>query len=214
MDIINQILAQPQISDSLVEYTFVDFSDLETIPLGSHVKFIDRNENVKSGGFLIKFSEKPDRTKTYIILKSNLMYKIYPYYYWIFYKKPTHESKIVKTIKNYRLGHLLESTKPTPSTTPNMSQTQDQDQNKVQSQRSESDPNSTIMNIVIKSKPEAKPKGKKAKPEPQVEPDPDPQVSPEAGAEPQDKPKPKSKTKSKPSSKRDVFKALLESLNK
>ena len=107
MSIINQILTQPQISESLVDYTYVEFNQLSSIPLGSHVKFIDRNENVKSGGFLIKYSEKIDRTKTYIILKSNLMYKIYPYYYWIFYKKPIHESKVVKTIKNFRLEHYL-----------------------------------------------------------------------------------------------------------
>jgi len=160
MSIINQILNQPEISDSLSDYTYVDFNELGTIPLGSHVKFIDRNENVKYGGFLIKFSEKPDRTKTYIILKSNLMYKLYPYYYWIFYKKPTHESKVIKTIKNSGLGYLLDST-ITQSTHP--------------------DPNSTVMNIVIKEKTK-------------------PKTIPEA------KPKPKSK------SKRDVFKALLESL--
>jgi hypothetical protein len=106
--IITELLSQTQVSDSLESYTYVEYGKLDSIPLGSHVKFIDRNENIKSGGFLIKTSIKPDRTKTYIILKSNLMYKLYPYYYWIFFKPITHESKVVKTIKNYKLKLLEE----------------------------------------------------------------------------------------------------------
>jgi len=178
MNIIDQILSQTEISDSLENYKYVEFDELNTIPLGSHVKFIDRNENVKSGGFLIKFSEKPDRTKTYIILKTNLMYKLYPYYYWIFYKKPTHEPSLIKTIKKSNIGYLLEpTTQPAPSE------------------------DSTVMNIVIKSKtkPKAEPETK-----PKVKPKTEPDTNPEA-----DK-KVKSKVKS---TKRDVFKALLESLD-
>jgi hypothetical protein len=162
MDTIDQILAQPEISDSLENYTYVEFNQLSNIPLGSHIKFIDRNENVKSGGFLINFLENPNRTKTYIILKSNLIYKLYPYYYWIFYKKPTHEPSFIKIIKKSNIGHLLETTtQPTQPTQPTQS----------------------IMNIVIK--PKSKPKSK---------------------------PKPKPKPKPNPT-KRDIFKALLESLD-
>jgi hypothetical protein len=129
--IISQLLSQTQVSDSLESYTYVPFGELEFIPLGSHVKFIDRNENIKSGGFLIKTSIKPDRTKTYIILKSNLMYKLYPYYYWIFFKPIIHESKVSKAIKTYGLK-LLEDELPKPSGT---------------------DTSTTTMSIVIKSKP-------------------------------------------------------------
>jgi hypothetical protein len=204
--IITQLLAQAGVSDSLESYTYVPLQDLESIPLGSHVKFIDRDENIKSGGFLIKTSIKPDRTKTYIILKSNLMYKLYPYYYWIFYKPITHESKVVKTVKSWSrklLDQELPKLDPTDTNT------------------------STTMNIIIKTK-QPKTKTKSNEPVDNTQPNepvdntqPNESVDNTQPNEPVDntqpnepKPKPKSKTKSKSSSKSSIFKALLESLDK
>jgi len=188
--IITQLLSQTQISDSLESYTYVPFGELEFIPLGSHVKFIDRNENIKSGGFLIKKSIKPDRTKTYIILKSNLMYKLYPYYYWIFFKTINHESKISKAIKTYGLK-MLEDELPKPNQT---------------------DTNTTTMSIVIKSKPSKSNKLNNSK---TLNKDQEEILVQEQ----QDdinkiETKPKNKAKTKSTSKSSIFRALLESLDK
>jgi hypothetical protein len=101
-NIIDNILKDKSISSQLENYTYVSTPNWEEIPLGSHIKFIDRNEKLKSGGFLIKCVKNNDRTKCYYILKSNIIYKLYMYYYWIFYKNITHESKISKKIKLYK----------------------------------------------------------------------------------------------------------------
>lgn len=100
-NIIETILKEKSINDKLENYMFVSTDNCNDISLGCHIKFIDRNENVKTGGFLIKYVKNKDRTKCYFILKSNLIYKLYVYYFWIFYKVINHESKISKQIKKY-----------------------------------------------------------------------------------------------------------------
>ena len=87
MEIINELLKKEPYKSSLEDYILVSIKELNTIPLGSHIKFIDRNENLKSGGFVIKYVNNKEYNKCYIILKSNIIYKLYGYYYWIFYKK-------------------------------------------------------------------------------------------------------------------------------
>jgi len=197
--IITQLLSDSQVSDSLESYTYVPFKELESIPLGSHVKFIDRNENIKSGGFLIKTSIKSDRTKTYIILKSNLMYKLYPYYYWIFFKPIIHESKIVKAVKTYGLK-LLEDELPKPVVT------------------NESESNTT-MSIVIKSKP-SKIKSKFIKSKSLNKDQDSDQNQVKDGEQNQVKDGDHNQVKDgkqiqvKSKSKSSIFKALLETLNK
>ena len=85
--IIEKLLTQDLYKTTLSDYTYIPFKEWDTIPLGSHIKFIDRNENIKSGGFLIKCVKNKDKNKNYYIIKSNIIYKLYCYYFWIFYKK-------------------------------------------------------------------------------------------------------------------------------
>ena len=190
--IIKDLLAQAQISESLEGYTYIPTSNLDTIPLGSHVKFIDRNENIKSGGFLIKISIKSDRTKSYIILKSNLMYKLYIYYYWIFYKPIIHESKVVKVIRNYGLDILKEE---------------------LPKKEIGLDTTSTTMNIIIK------PKQSKIKKNIDLDAHKDKEITVTPNSDvnlesTQNNDIKQSKSKSKTKSKTNIFKALLESLDK
>jgi hypothetical protein len=93
MNIIQNLLLEEPYKSGLSEYTYVSNCDIVSIPLGSHIKVIDRNENLKSIGFLIKPVHNKDFTKRYLIIKSNVMYKIYYSYYWVFYKKPNVKSK-------------------------------------------------------------------------------------------------------------------------
>ena len=199
--IIKDLLAQAKISESLEGYTYIPIEQIDTIPLGSHVKFIDRNENIKSGGFLIKISIKSDRTKSYIILKSNLMYKLYIYYYWLFYKPIKHESKIVKVIRNYGLDILKEE---------------------LPKKELELDSTSTTMNIIIKPRalgrmPERQdiPKQSKIKKNTDIHQDKNLESTQDNDIKQEELKQSKSKTKSKQSkSKTNIFKALLESLDK
>lgn len=73
----------------LEDYILVNYKEWDSIPLGSHIKFVDKNENLKSGGFLIKYVNNKKSEKCYYILKSNIIYKLYVYYYWIYYKPKT-----------------------------------------------------------------------------------------------------------------------------
>jgi hypothetical protein len=101
-DIIEHILQTKVDKNKLKNYIYIPSSEWYSVPLGSHIKFIDRNENIKSGGFLIKCVTNDDITKCYYILKSNVIYKLYIYYYWIFSKEIIHETKFSKIIKPYK----------------------------------------------------------------------------------------------------------------
>ena len=101
-DIIDNLLKQESINEKLKDYIYISINNFDQVPLGSHIKFIDRDENIKTGGFLIKFVKNKDRTRCYYILKSNIIYKLYIYYFWVFYKDIKHESKISKVIKSYK----------------------------------------------------------------------------------------------------------------
>ena len=65
-NIIDNILKEKSIATELENYTYVTTHNWDEIPLGSHIRFIDRNENVKSGGFLIKCVKNNDKTKTLV----------------------------------------------------------------------------------------------------------------------------------------------------
>ena len=116
-DIIDNLLKQESVNEKLKDYIYISINNFDQVPLGSHIKFIDRDENIKTGGFLIKFVKNKDRTKCYYILKSNIIYKLYIYYFWVFYKDITHESNISKAIKSLKNNidntELKESTNDT-----------------------------------------------------------------------------------------------------
>ena len=52
-NIIENLLKKEPFKTTLTNYKYVLFKDCNKIPLGSHIKFIDRNENIKSGGYYI-----------------------------------------------------------------------------------------------------------------------------------------------------------------
>lgn len=99
------------IQKGIKDYKYIPYDDIESIPLGSHIKFIDRNENIKSGGFLTKIFISNNYAKSYFLLKSNILYKLYFWYYWIFYKNPSHIPPIIKLAKEITLNSYNESKK-------------------------------------------------------------------------------------------------------
>jgi len=87
MSIIEKLLNEEPYLTELKDYQYINNKNLDKIPLGMHIKFIDNNGKIKSGGFLIKYVQNKDIRKSYYILKSNIIYKLYIYNYWILYKK-------------------------------------------------------------------------------------------------------------------------------
>lgn len=197
-DIIDNLLKQESVNEKLKDYIYISINNFDQVPLGSHIKFIDRDENIKTGGFLIKFVKNKDRTKCYYILKSNIIYKLYIYYFWVFYKDITHESNISKAIKslknNIDNSELKESTNDTFDKQLKVSESDSQKNS------------STTMNIIIKNnKKDNKDKKNKILSK-SVE-----EVVKEEDVKKDTEDK---KEKKRNNSKREAFLSLLNSLNK
>ena len=202
-DIIDNLLKQESVNEKLKDYIYISINNFDQVPLGSHIKFIDRDENIKTGGFLIKFVKNKDRTKCYYILKSNIIYKLYIYYFWVFYKDITHESNISKAIKslknNIDNSELKESTNDTFDKQLKVSESDSQKNS------------STTMNIIIKNnKKDNKDKKNKILSK-SVE-----EVVKEEVVKEEDvkKDTEDKKEKKRNNSKREAFLSLLNSLNK
>jgi len=92
--------------DKLKDYVYVTLDEIDTIPPGSYIRFINRENKLSGGGFLtfVVKGERDEQTK--IILRSIVGRKIQirPYFFPIFYKqskeKPKKENKKTKAFKN------------------------------------------------------------------------------------------------------------------
>jgi hypothetical protein len=204
-DIIDNLLKQESVNEKLKDYIYISINNFDQVPLGSHIKFIDRDENIKTGGFLIKFVKNKDRTKCYYILKSNIIYKLYIYYFWVFYKDITHESNISKAIKslknNIDNSELKESTNDTFDKQLKVSESDSQKNS------------STTMNIIIKNnKKDNKDKKNKILSKSVEEVVKEEDVKEENIVE--EDVKEDKKNKKRNNSKREAFLSLLNSLNK
>jgi hypothetical protein len=75
----------------LIDYTYVDQENIESIPLGSYIRYISRNSLNKKSGFL-KSIKDPTILELFLINKRKWF--IYTDKYYIFYKipKPNHSS--------------------------------------------------------------------------------------------------------------------------
>lgn len=198
-DIIDNLLKQESVNEKLKDYIYISINNFDEVPLGSHIKFIDRDENIKTGGFLIKFVKNKDRTKCYYILKSNIIYKLYIYYFWVFYKDITHESNISKAIKS--LKNNIDTNESLKESTNSLNESNSDFQKN----------SSTTMNIIIKNnKKDNKDKKNKILSK-SVEKDivEENIVEEDVKKDTEDK-----KEKKRNNSKREAFLSLLNSLNK
>jgi len=197
-DIIDNLLKQESVNEKLKDYIYISINNFDQVPLGSHIKFIDRDENIKTGGFLIKFVKNKDRTKCYYILKSNIIYKLYIYYFWVFYKDITHESNISKAIKS--LKNNIDNSESLKESTNSLNESNSDFQKN----------SSTTMNIIIKNnKKDNKDKKNKILSK-SVEKD----IVEENIVEDVKKDTEDKKNKKRNNSKREAFLSLLNSLNK
>jgi hypothetical protein len=189
------------------QYIYISINNFDQVPFGSHIKFIDRDENIKTGGFLIKFVKNKDRTKCYYILKSNIIYKLYIYYFWVFYKDITHESNISKTIKslkkNIDTNELKESTNDQLKLSDSNSQTKSSSTRYSVSEGHTKQAAEGTMNIIIKNNKKNKILLNQDKEDNQDNPD---------NQDKEDKDVKKEKKRN--NSKREAFLSLLNSLNK
>ena len=206
-NIIDNLLKQESVNEKLKDYIYISINNFDQVPLGSHIKFIDRDENIKTGGFLIKIVKNKDRTKCYFILKSNIIYKLYIYYFWVFYKDIIHESNISKTIKSLKKN--IENNESSNESLKEFNS--DSQKNSSTKQAAEG-----TMNIIIKNnKKDKKDKKNKILLDNQDNPDnPDNLDYQDNPDNPDKEDKDVKKEKKRNNSKREAFLSLLNSLNK
>lgn len=104
---IQEIIDKPYLQEKLRNYTFITHDIFNDIPLGCYIKYINLNEELKSGGFLIKKVNNKNITKRYLIIKSNIIYKLYMVSNWIFYsviKKKTKRDHFINLLNTLNIS--------------------------------------------------------------------------------------------------------------
>lgn len=97
-EIYNKIITpQYHINDDIIEqlhdYILITYDNFNDIPLGSHIKYINLNHQLKSAGFLIKKINNKKLSNKYLIIKSNIIFKLYLINNWIYYKQIKKKTK-------------------------------------------------------------------------------------------------------------------------
>lgn len=88
MEDIIELLSTEPYNVELADYTFVPHVLWKTIPLGSHIKYIDRNLCINTGGFLCKCVSMPQiERRIYVLKRGNNYINFKPFFKYIFYKK-------------------------------------------------------------------------------------------------------------------------------
>jgi len=73
--------------NELLNYILITKENILNVPLGSHIKTIDNFNNLRSAGFLVKKNVLNKAIfKNYLVVKSNIYYKLYIAHYEIYYK--------------------------------------------------------------------------------------------------------------------------------
>lgn len=75
--------------DELKDYEFVDGNNIEKLKCGGYIRYVNLNDELKWGGVLVKLinNKKIESTKLLLKNKSNKLWSIFFYRYYIFYKK-------------------------------------------------------------------------------------------------------------------------------
>ena len=75
--------------DELKEYEYVDGNNIDKLKCGGYIRCVNLNDELKWGGVLVKLidNKKIESTKLLLKNKSNKLWSIYFYRYYVFYKK-------------------------------------------------------------------------------------------------------------------------------
>lgn len=86
-DIIELLSIEPY-NVELADYTYMPHTLWNKIPLGSHIKYIDRDLCINNGGFLCKCIPNAQiERRTYILKRADKYIEFRPFFKSIFYKK-------------------------------------------------------------------------------------------------------------------------------
>jgi len=106
MDNIEELLLTEPYNTELDNYTYMPYNLWDKVPIGSIIKYIDRDFNIKYGGFLIKCIDNARVEKQIYVLKSGeRIFNFKPFFYYVFYKKEenyTNEQKVIILSKKSR----------------------------------------------------------------------------------------------------------------
>ena len=63
-------------NDKLYNYRLLEFNELKEFKKGSHIKYIDDNNIIHNGGFIIDIKNSNSNILAMLILKSNIIWKL------------------------------------------------------------------------------------------------------------------------------------------
>ena len=88
MEDIIELLSTEPYNIELADYTYIPHTLWKKIPLGSHIKYIDRDLCVNNGGFLCKCISSPQiERRMYVLKRGDTYINFKPFFKTIFYKK-------------------------------------------------------------------------------------------------------------------------------
>lgn len=113
MEDILELLSTEPYNVELADYTYVPHALWKTIPLGSYIKYIDRDLCVNNGGFLCRYVSTPQiERRTYVLKRGNNYINFKPFFKYIFYKKEdvyTEQQKNLLKVRKYKKVNISDT---------------------------------------------------------------------------------------------------------
>lgn len=98
-EIIDNILLKDPFKTEFREYTLIHYNNLDTIPKGSHIKYITSNEEIKIAGTLLDCISSNNKRNSYLLIMGHNPWKLYLKYNFIFYKEKNNKISFKKYMK-------------------------------------------------------------------------------------------------------------------
>jgi len=101
MDILDELLGMEPYITEFNGYEYVPHNLWNIIPLGSYIKYIDRDQEIRNGGFLIQtVNHSCVEQRQYVLKRNNKIFEFRPFFYYIFYKNPNEDTPIETNVVN------------------------------------------------------------------------------------------------------------------
>lgn len=108
MDFVNELLETEPYSSSFTNYTHIPNNLWNKVPLGSHIKYLDKDNEIRSAGFLIRFVDDNVIENRMFVIKNNRNYFYFHFFYYnVFYKDRKFYAEKRKPVKKKRKKRVV-----------------------------------------------------------------------------------------------------------
>jgi hypothetical protein len=96
MEILDELLGTEPYLSSFENYQFVPRNLWNIIPLGSYIKYCNRNYEIINGGFLVDMiNHSCVERRVYVIKYGKKTFDFHPFFYYVFYKNINEKEEII-----------------------------------------------------------------------------------------------------------------------